>query len=93
MVAAVEEGYPQAEIADAAYASSATFERGERVMVGVNAFVQRDEEEPVIHRADPAAEAAPGDARARPARRARRGARHAAALDAPARGLRRRTTT
>ena len=75
MVAAVEQGYPQAEIADAAYAFQRDFEHGERVMVGVNAFVQRDEEEPVIHRADPAAEAAQVARVRASAGRARRGAR------------------
>jgi methylmalonyl-CoA mutase N-terminal domain/subunit len=56
MVAAVEEGFPQAEIAEAAYAYQRAFENGRRVMVGVNANVEPDEPEPEIHRADPEAE-------------------------------------
>jgi methylmalonyl-CoA mutase N-terminal domain/subunit len=43
MVAAVEAGYPQREIADAAFRFQEEVERGERVVVGVNAFAQPDE--------------------------------------------------
>ncbi|HET6689395.1 MAG TPA: methylmalonyl-CoA mutase family protein [Miltoncostaeaceae bacterium] len=56
MVAAVEAGFPQAEIAEAAYRYQRAFEDGERVMVGVNAHVEDDEDEPPIHTADPEAE-------------------------------------
>lgn len=56
MVSAVEEGYPQAEIADAAYAFQRAVERGDRRMVGVNAHVQDDDAEMRIHRADPEVE-------------------------------------
>jgi methylmalonyl-CoA mutase N-terminal domain/subunit len=56
MVAAVEEGFPQAEIAEAAHRFQLELERGDRVMVGVNAFVQPDEEAPPIHRPDPETE-------------------------------------
>jgi len=56
MVAAVEEGFPQAEIAEAAHRFQLELERGERAMVGVNAHVHPDEEELPIHRADPEAE-------------------------------------
>jgi methylmalonyl-CoA mutase, N-terminal domain len=56
MVSAVEQGYPQAEIADAAYAFQRELERGQRLMVGVNAFMQEDDDEPEIHRADPDSE-------------------------------------
>ena len=56
MVAAVEAGFPQAEIAEASYVYQREFERGERLMVGVNAHVEEDEEEPDIHRADPEVE-------------------------------------
>ncbi len=38
MLAAVEEGYPQREIADAAFRYQRQLETGERVIVGVNAF-------------------------------------------------------
>jgi methylmalonyl-CoA mutase N-terminal domain/subunit len=56
MVAAVEAGFPQAEIAEASYVYQREFERGERLMVGVNAHVEEDEEEPDVHRADPEVE-------------------------------------
>jgi len=56
MVAAVEAGYPQGEIADAAYAHQRQVERGERRIVGVNVHVDGSEEEHVqLHRPDPAA--------------------------------------
>jgi len=44
MVAAVEQGYPQREIADAAYAFQRAFDAGERTIVGVNRYVDPDEE-------------------------------------------------
>ena len=44
MIRAVEEGYPQREIAESAYRFQREVERGERVVVGVNAF-QSDEED------------------------------------------------
>ncbi|MGD9695868.1 MAG: methylmalonyl-CoA mutase [Thermoleophilia bacterium] len=79
MVAAVEQGFPQAEIADAAYRFQLAVERGERLVVGVNAHRAEDEPEPEIHRADPSAEtrqiAALAEWRAR-----RDAARHGAAL-------------
>jgi methylmalonyl-CoA mutase N-terminal domain/subunit len=53
MVAAVEAGYPQQEIADAAYTFQRAVERGERSIVGVNAHVEPDDEDPPIHRPDP----------------------------------------
>jgi methylmalonyl-CoA mutase N-terminal domain/subunit len=43
MVAAVEQGYPQREIADAAYAFQRAFDAGERAIVGVNRYVDPDE--------------------------------------------------
>ena len=56
MVAAVEQGYPQAEIADSAYAYQRAVDSGERVVVGVNAFTT-DEDVPVdLHHADPETE-------------------------------------
>jgi methylmalonyl-CoA mutase N-terminal domain/subunit len=42
MVDAVEKGYPQREIASAAYRFQRQLERGERVMVGVNDFVMEE---------------------------------------------------
>jgi len=57
MVAAVEQGYPQAEITDAAYAFQRAVERGERTIVGVNAFVNGSDDEAVeLHRSDPDSE-------------------------------------
>ncbi len=43
MVAAVTEGYPQREIADAAYRYQREFDAGERRVVGVNAYVDTTE--------------------------------------------------
>ncbi len=43
MVAATATGYPQKEIADAAYRFQREFDLGERKIVGVNAFVDPDE--------------------------------------------------
>ena len=43
MVAAIERGFPQAEIAEASYKYQRSIETGERVIVGVNGF-QRDDE-------------------------------------------------
>src|SRR5205807_5939754 len=43
MVEAIERGFPQQEIAESAYRFQQTVERRERVIVGVNEFVQPDE--------------------------------------------------
>jgi methylmalonyl-CoA mutase N-terminal domain/subunit len=43
MVEAIEEGFPQKEIAEAAYRFQQAVERGEKTIVGVNDFVQDDE--------------------------------------------------
>jgi methylmalonyl-CoA mutase N-terminal domain/subunit len=43
MVEAIEMGYPQKEIAEASYQFQQAVERREKVIVGVNDFVQRDE--------------------------------------------------
>jgi methylmalonyl-CoA mutase, N-terminal domain len=43
MVEAIELGYPQKEIAEASYQFQQAFERREKIMVGVNEFVQQDE--------------------------------------------------
>jgi methylmalonyl-CoA mutase N-terminal domain/subunit len=43
MVAAVERGFPQREIAESAYAFQQALERREKVIVGVNDFVQDDD--------------------------------------------------
>jgi methylmalonyl-CoA mutase N-terminal domain/subunit len=49
-VAAVENGWVQEQIADSAYAFQQAIEAGERVIVGVNRFVERDEVAPPIFR-------------------------------------------
>jgi methylmalonyl-CoA mutase N-terminal domain/subunit len=46
MLRAVEEGYPQREIAESAYRWQRDVEAGERIVVGVNAF-RIDEAEPI----------------------------------------------
>ena len=43
MVEAIEEGYPQREIAEASYKFQQAFERRDKIMVGVNDYVQEDE--------------------------------------------------
>ena len=43
MVEAIERGYPQKEIAEASYQFQQSVERGEKIIVGVNDFVQTDE--------------------------------------------------
>jgi methylmalonyl-CoA mutase, N-terminal domain len=42
MVAAIERGYPQKEVAESAYAFQQAVEKGERLVVGVNAFAAAD---------------------------------------------------
>ena len=55
-VAAIEQGFVQAEIEQAAFRWQQQVESGERVIVGVNRYAV-DEEEPIeLHRLDPAAE-------------------------------------
>jgi methylmalonyl-CoA mutase N-terminal domain/subunit len=44
MVPAIERGYPQKEIAEASYQFQQAVERREKIIVGVNDFVQQDEE-------------------------------------------------
>ena len=43
MIAAIERGYPQMEIADAAYTFQRQIESGEKIMVGVNKYVTEAE--------------------------------------------------
>jgi methylmalonyl-CoA mutase N-terminal domain/subunit len=60
-LAAIEHGFQQRQIQEAAYRTQQAIERGDLVVVGVNKFVDDDEEgraTPPIHRIDPAAEAA-----------------------------------
>jgi methylmalonyl-CoA mutase N-terminal domain/subunit len=44
MVAAISQGYPQREVADAAYRFQREVDEGERTIVGVNGYVDADEE-------------------------------------------------
>jgi methylmalonyl-CoA mutase N-terminal domain/subunit len=56
-VTAIEQGFVQAEIEDAAFTYSREIESAERVIVGVNRFaVEGDESDVEIHRLDPEAE-------------------------------------
>jgi methylmalonyl-CoA mutase N-terminal domain/subunit len=52
-VAAIEQGFVQAEIEDAAYRFARQVEEGERVIVGVNEFVEDEGEQIELHRLDP----------------------------------------
>ncbi len=56
MIAAIELGFPQREIADAAYRYQREVDLGERVVVGVNDFRTEQDVLAEIHRPDPAAE-------------------------------------
>jgi len=56
MVEAVKGGFPQREIADAAYDLQRAIDRGERIIVGVNDYHEGDEHPPDILRIDPALE-------------------------------------
>ena len=55
-VAAVEQGFVQAEIENAAYRYAQEVEAGERVIVGVNRYEEAEPEEIELHRIDPEAE-------------------------------------
>jgi methylmalonyl-CoA mutase N-terminal domain/subunit len=58
MVAAVEQGFPQREIAESAYRFQQAVEAREKLIVGVNAFVEEDEVPvPILYIDDAAAEA------------------------------------
>jgi methylmalonyl-CoA mutase N-terminal domain/subunit len=54
-VAAIEQGFVQREIEDAAFRHQAAVEAGERVIVGVNRYEERESEPIELHRIDPAA--------------------------------------
>ena len=56
MVEAVKAGFPQREIAEAAYELQCEIDRGERVVVGVNDYREGDGRELEILRIDPAVE-------------------------------------
>jgi len=56
-VAAIESGWMQARIADSAYLAQQAVERGERIVVGVNRFVEKDRgDELPLQRIDPRVE-------------------------------------
>jgi methylmalonyl-CoA mutase, N-terminal domain len=55
-VEAVEQGFVQREIEDAAYRYTAQVEAGERVIVGVSRYVEHESEPIELHRLDPEAE-------------------------------------
>src|SRR3954462_6688716 len=56
VVAAIDAGFFQREIADAAFAYQEAVDAGERIVVGVNAYVDENEQPPAILRVDPALE-------------------------------------
>jgi methylmalonyl-CoA mutase N-terminal domain/subunit len=56
MVEAVKRGFPQREIADAAFHLQTEIESKERVVVGVNDYLEGDGRETEIHRIDAALE-------------------------------------
>ncbi len=56
MVEAIEQGFPQREIGEASYRFQQAFEKREKIMVGVNAYVQPDEPPfPILYIDDSAA--------------------------------------
>ncbi len=55
-VAAVEQGFTQHEIEEAAYQFERQVESGERVVVGVNRFTEHDDQGIELHRLDPESE-------------------------------------
>jgi methylmalonyl-CoA mutase N-terminal domain/subunit len=76
MVEAIKMGYPQREIADAAFRYQQELESGVRTLVGVNAYTEGDDDETPIWRIDPEFEA--GQVRRVRAVRDRRDAHRAA---------------
>jgi methylmalonyl-CoA mutase N-terminal domain/subunit len=56
MVAAVKEGFPQREIAEASYELQLRMDRSERIVVGVNEFTEGEDGELETLRIDPALE-------------------------------------
>jgi methylmalonyl-CoA mutase, N-terminal domain len=86
MVEAIARGFPQREIADAAFRYQREVDSGQRLVVGVNAYAGEDESEPEIHRPDPSVGRTQGE-RLRATRARRDGAaveRSLAALKAAA---------
>jgi methylmalonyl-CoA mutase, N-terminal domain len=87
-VSAVEQGFIQDEIEQAAFQWQQDVESGERVIVGVNRFTEGDEEPIELHRIDPEAEQRQLDrtARVRAERNAEEAERAVAAVRDAARG-------
>jgi len=56
MLAVIDKGFPQMEIADAAYHYQRQIDKGEKVMVGVNKYVVKEKAPPEILRIDEAVE-------------------------------------
>lgn len=56
MVQAIQNGYPQKQIADAAYNYQQDVEEKEQIVVGVNEFQVEDEEDPDVMKLDPKSE-------------------------------------
>ena len=56
MVEAVKQGFPQREIADAAFALQMEIDANERIVVGVNEYIERDEAPIELLHIDPALE-------------------------------------
>jgi methylmalonyl-CoA mutase N-terminal domain/subunit len=79
-IAAIESGYQQRHIQDAAFRVALEIERGERIVVGVNRFTDDEAVQPPLQRIDPALEAEQ-IARIRRLRAERDTAAWAAALD------------
>ncbi|MBI4458863.1 MAG: methylmalonyl-CoA mutase, partial [Acidobacteria bacterium] len=80
MVAAIEKGFPQREIAQAAYQYQRAIESREKIIVGINAFAA-DQSLPAILSIDPTAHERQCE-KLRRLRSRRDSVRHAAALDA-----------
>jgi methylmalonyl-CoA mutase N-terminal domain/subunit len=53
VVEAIKRNFFQAEIADAAFRYQSELERGDRIIVGVNAFQNEEDTQPELHRANP----------------------------------------
>ena len=85
MVRAIEVGYPQREIAEAAYVYQQQLERGEKVVVGVNRYAVAEERPPELLRVPLEVEERQVD-RVRRWKRERNAAAARAALAARARG-------
>jgi methylmalonyl-CoA mutase N-terminal domain/subunit len=56
MVQAIEQSYPQREIADASFSEAARIDSGEQVVIGLNKYVGDDAQPIELHRTDPAVE-------------------------------------